>query len=67
MIRLVLLYSVLSLRYLFFVFGEKSDEFSSPQTTVKALQNNTVLLPCYLNTLSTGMVDILIDMNKIVY
>ncbi|XP_019877111.1 limbic system-associated membrane protein [Aethina tumida] len=27
-------------------------DFSSPPTTVKARENNTVLLPCYLNTLS---------------
>ncbi|XP_030752810.1 neurotrimin-like [Sitophilus oryzae] len=28
------------------------NDFSSPPTTVKAIENNTVLLPCYLNTLS---------------
>lgn len=28
--------------------------FISPPTTVKARENNTVLLPCYLNTLSNG-------------
>ncbi|CAH1998062.1 unnamed protein product [Acanthoscelides obtectus] len=31
---------------------EKLSEFSSHPTTVKARENNTVLLPCYLNTLS---------------
>nr|CAH7752768.1 unnamed protein product [Callosobruchus chinensis] len=31
---------------------EKVSEFSSHPTTVKARENNTVLLPCYLNTLS---------------
>lgn len=29
-------------------------DFISPPTTVKAIENNTVLLPCYLNTLSNG-------------
>lgn len=29
-------------------------EFVSHPTTVKARENNTVLLPCYLNTLSNG-------------
>ncbi|XP_056630732.1 limbic system-associated membrane protein-like [Diorhabda sublineata] len=32
--------------------GDDMIEFNSPPTTVKAKENNTVLLPCYLNTLS---------------
>lgn len=55
MFRLVSLYSAVLLEYIFVVFGEENYEFSSPQTTVKAQENNTVLLPCYLNTLSTGI------------
>jgi hypothetical protein len=30
------------------------NDFSSVPTTVKAQENNTVLLPCYLNTASNG-------------
>lgn len=30
------------------------NEFLSVPTTVKAQENNTVLLPCYLNTASNG-------------
>lgn len=32
----------------------ETTEFTSAPTTVKAPENNTVLLPCYLNTVSTG-------------
>lgn len=32
----------------------ENGDFISPPTTVKARENNTVLLPCYLNTLSNG-------------
>ncbi|KAJ8938543.1 hypothetical protein NQ318_016914 [Aromia moschata] len=35
-----------------FCASGKSSEFISPPTTVKARENNTVLLPCYLNTFS---------------
>ncbi|CAH1119717.1 unnamed protein product [Phaedon cochleariae] len=31
---------------------DEVSDFSSPPTTVKARENNTVLLPCYLNTIS---------------
>lgn len=34
--------------------GNEVNDFISPPTTVKARENNTVLLPCYLNTLSNG-------------
>lgn len=33
---------------------EISSDFLSVPTTVKAQENNTVLLPCYLNTASNG-------------
>ncbi|ENN79006.1 hypothetical protein HUJ04_003526 [Dendroctonus ponderosae] len=36
----------------FSVWSVTSNEFLSPPTTVKARENNTVLLPCYLNTVS---------------
>ncbi|XP_066151263.1 limbic system-associated membrane protein-like [Euwallacea fornicatus] len=34
------------------IIGVKCHDFISPPTTVKAKENNTVLLPCYLNTFS---------------
>lgn len=34
--------------------GHEVIDFISSPTTVKARENNTVLLPCYLNTLSNG-------------
>lgn len=56
MIRLVSLYSVFLLEFVTAVFAQEDHNFSSPQTTVKAPENNTVLLPCYLNTISTGTI-----------
>lgn len=41
----------------FSVLSVASNEFLSPPTTVKARENNTVLLPCYLNTVSNGKFD----------
>lgn len=39
---------------LFFIVSCEITDFASAPTTVKAPENNTVLLPCYLNTASTG-------------
>lgn len=39
---------------LWVVVSCETTDFVSAPTTVKAPENNTVLLPCYLNTASTG-------------
>lgn len=36
------------------IFGESPQEFKSLPTTIKAPENDTVLLPCYLDATTGG-------------
>lgn len=52
--EIIYLFIILTINFFINVYGESSQEFKSAPTTVKAQENNTVLLPCYLETTNNG-------------